>query len=493
MEADKLTRCGETKTPMQQHGKSARTRKTRLFVTYMIMTLAVTAISAICIALVLGYRFDVEKGDVELGGLVQLRSFPEKATITFDSEKLAFTTPGKRTVAVGPHSVTMSLKDYQTWQKTFSVQAGELRWLNYARLVPTNITTNALKEFPSVTSALPSPDKKWFVVQAAADKPEFTLVDLREKVPVFTTLTLPATSYTTVEGQPHAFSLVEWDFGAKYVLVKHTTGTVTEFIRLDRSNPTAAVNITSKLGVTVQDIHFSGTSGNVYYALQDGTLRRLDSGAGTISQPIQKNVTAFELYKEDTIAYTRTEGLSTVVGLLYNDKLTRVATYPADQPVLVDVSSYFSDTYVVAMRGTKIDTYFNPQSKSESKRLASVTTPQTNSWVHFANSGRFIVAGNGSQFTTHDYETHETYSVNLPGTASDPTKPLQWLDDFYMVSTANNDIRLTEFDGGNQHVIASVVPGTAMTLSDDAKFLYSLTKSHAGGVVFQQSLMTVGD
>ncbi len=478
---------------MQQHGKSARTRKTRLFATYLAMTLAVAAISFVCIALVLGYRFDVEKGDVELGALVQLRSFPEKATINFDGEKLSFTTPGKRSVAVGTHSVTMSLKDYQTWQKTFTVQAGELRWLNYARLVPSKIVTNSLKEFPSVTGALPSPDKKWFIVQTVAEKPEFTLVDLREKTPVFTSLVLPSNSYTTVEGQPHAFSLVEWDFGARYVLVKHTTGTVTEFLRVDRTNPTATVNVTGKLGVTVQDIHFSGTSGNAYYALQDGTLRRLDSGAGTISQPIQKGVTAFELYKEDTIAYTRNEGLSTIVGLLYNDKLTRVATYPADQPVMIDVSSYFSDTYVAVMRGTKIDTYFNPQIKSESKRLASITTPQTNSWVRFANSGRFVVTGNGSQFTTHDYETHETYSVNVPGTAGDPTKPLQWLDDFYMVSTANNDIRLTEFDGGNQHVISSVLPGSYMTLSDDGKFLYSLTKSQAGGVVMQQSLMTVGD
>ncbi len=457
------------------------------------MTLAVASISAVCIALVLGYRFDVEKGDVELGGLVQLRSFPEKANITFDGEKLSFTTPGKRTVAVGSHAVTMSLKDYQTWQKTVSVQAGELRWLNYARLVPSNITTNPLKDFPTITSAVPSPDKKWFMLQVAAEKPEFTLVDLREKTPVFTTLTLPAGSYTAVEGQPHTFALIEWDFGARYVLVKHTVGAVTEYLRIDRTDATSVVNVTGKLGVTVQDIHFSGTSGNVYYALQDGSLRRLDSGAGTISQPIQKGVTAFELYKEDTIAYTRTAGTNTIVGLLYNDKLTRVATYPADMPVLVDVSSYFSDTYVVVMRGTKIETFFSPQSKSQSKRLASVTTPQTNSWVRFANSGRFIVAGNGSQFTTHDYETHETYNVNLPGTAADPTRPLQWLDDFYMVSTANSDIRLTEFDGGNQHVIASVLPGSSMTLSDDGKFLYSLTKSQTGSIVFQQSLMTVGN
>jgi hypothetical protein len=201
---------------MQQHGQSPRKRKLMLYFTYGVMTTAVALISAVCIFLVLGYRFDLKSGDVEQGALLQFRSFPSAATITLDRETLSFVTPGKRNVDAGQHSVSMQRDGYKTWQKTFTVKASELRWLNYARLVPETIKTTAPKEFTALADALPSPDKKWLLIQQAADKAEFTLVDIRDdEKPVFSQIVLPASSYTQRDGQPHQFSLEEWDFGAR--------------------------------------------------------------------------------------------------------------------------------------------------------------------------------------------------------------------------------------------------------------------------------------
>ena len=97
---------------MQQHGKSPRKRKLALYFTYGVMTTAVVLISAVCIFLVLGYRFDLKNGDVEQGALLQLRSFPVGAAITLDNETLSFVTPGKRNVDVGEHTITMKLRGY---------------------------------------------------------------------------------------------------------------------------------------------------------------------------------------------------------------------------------------------------------------------------------------------------------------------------------------------------------------------------------------------
>ena len=286
---------------MQQHGQSPRKRKLLLYFTYGVMTTAVALISTICIFLVLGYRLDLKSGDVEQGALLQFRSFPSGATITLDRETLSFVTPGKRGVDAGEHTVTMQLDGYKTWQKTINVKASELRWLNYARLVPETIRTTATKEFPSISDAVPSPDKKWFLIQPAADKPEFTLVDLRDdEKPVFSQLVLPPTSYTQKDDQTHHFSLEEWDFGARYALIKHVTGDATEYLRIDRTDIDNTVNVSSKLGINISDIHFSGTSGSVFYALENGSVRRLDSGAGTISQPLVKDVESCFPYKNNT-------------------------------------------------------------------------------------------------------------------------------------------------------------------------------------------------
>src|SRR5687767_1631392 len=145
---------------MQQHAQSPKKRKVVLYFTYGVMTMAVAIISAVCIFLVLGYRFDFKNGDVEQGALLQFRSFPSGATINLNNETLSFVTPGKRNVDVGNHTVTMKLRGYHEWQKQFTVKASELRWLNYARLVPETLTTTNLKEFPAVAGMLPSPDKK---------------------------------------------------------------------------------------------------------------------------------------------------------------------------------------------------------------------------------------------------------------------------------------------------------------------------------------------
>lgn len=457
------------------------------------MTVAVAAISAVCILLVLGYRFNAKNGDVEQGALLQLRSYPDAATISIDGEALSFKTPGKYNIGVGKHTVNMTLDGYQSWQKTVTVKAGELRWLNYARMVPTELQTSTAKEFPLVADEQPSPDHKWMLIQTATDKPEFTLVDLRDtKKLVYTPFTLPATSYNVHDGQTSTFSVAEWDFGARYVLVKHTEGDMVEYLRVDRTDPTQTVNISSKLGLTIQDIHFSGTSGNVFYALDaDGALRKLDSGAGTISQPIVSDVASFRLFKTSTLSYVKKPVDHHIgVGIIVDGKARRIATYDDTVPVFADINEYYNDSYLAVGRGTTVVIYKNPE-QNDTEKLVTLTTASAIAWLRLSSNGRFMVAGTGSQFTSYDLETSEQADVNLPGTAADTSEPLQWLDDYYLVSTTNNDVHLTEFDGTNQHIITSTIPGYAVTISGDAKYLYSIGRTESGSYALQATQMVI--
>lgn len=455
------------------------------------MTTAVALISAVSIFFVLGYRIDFKNGDVEQGALLQLRSYPVGASITLDNEALSFTTPGKQTVDAGSHTVSMNLKGYRTWKKTITVKASELRWLNYARLVPQTVETTVEKEFVELASAMPSPDRKWILVQPSAIKPDFTIVDIRDRnAPVYSDIVLPVGSYTEAPGHAHHFSIVEWDFGSRYLLVKHVVDNTTEYLRVDRTDVAKTLNVTSKLGVDVQDIHFSGSSGSVFYALESGTIRKLDSGAGTISQPLVKDVSAFQLFKTDIMSYVKQPIDDRVgVGVIVNDKAVRVATYDSTVPIYTDINEYFNDYYLSVGRGTSVTVYKNPES-SHRTELATVPSASAISWLRFSSNGRFVVAGTGSQFVSYDLETAGKKDVNLPGTAIDPSKPLQWLDDYYLVSSADNDLRITEFDGTNRQVITSALPGFPVTLDHDGRMLYSFGKTQAGNYALQASAMT---
>lgn len=479
---------------MQPHTPNRKRRALAIrFFTYGVMTLATAAISIVCILLVMGYRLDFTKHSVSQGALVQFMSFPSGATITFDNQVLSFLTPGKRNVDVGQHKVAYSLDGYREWSKTVNVKAGELRWLNYARLVPQSVTTSTVHEFPVVSGNLPSPDRKWMAIYGAADKPELTIVDARDsKNPKLQNITIPAAAYTAVPGQASSFSIVEWDFSGKFLLLRHVVGDKTEFITLDRTKPEDAKNITARLSIALSDVHFSGTSGQVFYGLEGTDVRKLDLGAGTISEPIASKVTNFNLYKTSTLGYVSNKNDRISVGTSIDGQSSEVRSYDSTEPVLTDVSSYFSDYYVAVARGTKVEVVKNPvgDGADARKTVASFDVPAGIKWLQFSNSGRFVVAGSGGQFVTYDMETKEQFAVNLPGVAPDLTRPLQWLDDYYLVSTYDKNLRISEFDGGNQNVITDVEPGTAVTTSDDGKFMFSIART-TNGYALQSSKMTV--
>lgn len=472
---------------------SPRRRKLVLFFTYGVMTAAVIAISTICLLLVLGYRFDFTARTVEQGGLLQFRSVPEGAKISLNGQELSFVTPGKRNVDVGTHEVRMYRSGYRDWAKTVTVRAGELRWLNYARLIPKEVTTTSVREFPTLADEKPSPDRKWIALLPAADKPELVIADIRTSKVAFTPLALPAGSYTAAaEGQTHAFSIVEWDFGSRYILLKHVTGDKTEFIRVDRTNPVTTQNLTTLFSVALTDVHFSGTSGNLFYGLETTNVRKLDSGAGTISQPLIKDVTRFMLYKTDTIAFTTHTGRTIGAGVYVDQKAYIVRTYDDTVPVLAEVTSYFSKNYMAVSRGTKVELIKEPElSKGSSAATPKLDLPAGVQWLRFGASGRFVAAGNGTQYALFDIETNEKFTVNLPGTAADTSKPLQWLDDYSLVSSADKDLRITEFDGGNQQVIIDAEPGYAVTLSDDGELLYSVARTQSGSFNLQATKLRI--
>lgn len=455
------------------------------------MTLTTILISAICILLVLGYQFDFSKRTVEQGGLLQFRSFPSGATIGLDGANLPFVTPGKRNVDAGTHTVNMSLKGYRPWAKTVSVKPGELLWLNYTRFVPQSITTTQLREFPKLAAILPSPDRESILLLPDAAAATLQLADIRDANDVtFTTLKLDPTVYTSVAGQPHKFSLQEWGFDSRYVIVKHTTGKTTEFLRVDTRDVANTVNVTKTLGLPLSKIHFSGTSGNVFYILSSGNLRRVDIGNKTISAPLVEAVTTFSMYGDDTIAYTAKAPKEYVAGIYRDGRSTVVARHNTAAPLSVAVTEYFSRVYLAVGRDKRVDIYVDPQNGKDSNKVIELDVLHKVAWVDFSNNGRFLVAGNGSDFMTYDVEKKESFTATLPK-ARLSNAPFSWLDDFYFVSTGGSDLRISEFDGTNQQFITDVTPGFEATLGADGEALYSVTRLANGKYAMQSSQMVI--
>ncbi|HET6622763.1 MAG TPA: PEGA domain-containing protein [Candidatus Saccharimonadales bacterium] len=452
------------------------------------MVVSTLLISALCILLVLGYRFNLTKHTVTQGGLLQFDSQPASANIEVDGQAMSFKTPGKRNVAAGQHAVSMTLDGYRPWSKTVGVKAGQLVWLNYTRFVPTNINTSSIKNFKNLSQLLASPDQEWLALWNDKKTAELVLVDIsNSNQQEFTDIKLPSKVVTGSKQQQ--FRLQEWDFGSRYLLIDHSFKGGHDFILLDRENPDQAVNLNNRFGLDIDSIHFADTSGSSFYVMADGDLRRLDLANKTISAPLVKQAVSFTPYGDANLSYVAKTDSGYDVGVLREGEVKQVAHYETKQTVVSSLTKYFGHNYLAVGVGDEVVIYKDPFSESVQPPLRRIKLSFSISWLDYASNGRFLLAGNGDEFMTFDGDTKTIYQGSLDGIRQD-NRPFLWLDDYHFVSTGGERLRMIEFDGANPEFITTAEPGFDAALSSDGELLFSVVK-HSDSYSLQASRLVI--
>jgi hypothetical protein len=478
---------------------SKRAKLAIRFFTYGVMTVASVVLTGFLVFVALGYRLDKDF-NFSQGGLVQFRSFPSSADVTVDGKRQNFHTPDKLNIAAGQHAVTMALNGYHTWSKAVDLAPGQLLWLNYARLIPNSITTNTLKEYASVSTTLPSPDRHWLIMQLKSNEPDYMLVDYSdEKKPQYTDFRLPDGLFTKKDGKYGTFRLVEWDLQSKYVLIEHNNGDVTEFARVDRGKPADAVNLTKLFSLDIKQAHFSGSNANTIFAKTDDVLRRLDIGGPTASAAFVTGLRDFMVYGEDTIAFTQVQDKTTgdqatrqqIVGVYKGGKITPVREFGVDKQIKIAYNEYDNHSYLAITEGStaNVDVIRDATATGTSKEasvFAQFNIGEAARYLSFSNNGRMIVAQHGNEFGTYDIETAKTYLKTLSFGSKD-TPQLKWLDDYYLWSDDGGTLRIFEFDGANDHEITTVAKGYDVMLSSNGKQLLSIGKNDVTHSVLLQA------
>jgi hypothetical protein len=473
----------------------------RRIITYTVMVLAVLVIVAGTILFILGYRLDGDKGRLEQGALVQFDSLPTGADVLIDGTSIHANTTSKQSVVAGVHAFKMQKYGYQDWSKTLNVKAGTLEWLDYVRLVPTNLPTQSVENYPTVYGEKASPDYKWVLVQEKADTPTFQLVDLRSQTVKSSTITVPTSVYTdaTTEGVTHSFAIESWDTDGRYVIVKHTYNDKSEYIVVDTQDVATSVNVSQLLSISLTELKFSGTSGNVLYGLSDGVVRKLDLSSATISRGLVTNVSSFNMFDTNIITYTGADPANTahqVAGIYREgDEASHILRTVDDltTPLTIAATQYYSDDYVAISEGLKVTVlkgnYPSPSDVASAslKPYDEFKTSANIDSTSFSETGDHLVVQSGLNFTSYEVEYMRRTDATVTTSETTP-HTLQWLDDAYLWAVYDGHLSIREFDGTNTHVIMGMEPGFDATLSQNGKYLYGMAKS-ANGYQLQRVTM----
>jgi hypothetical protein len=474
------------------HQPSKRKQLIRRIASYGFMSLAVVVLVTVLVFVMLGYRYNGNDGKIEQGGLVQFDSQPNGANVTIDGKLFSTRTPSKSTLTSGSHAITIGRSGYNTWEKTVGVVPGSVLWLNYARLVPTNLPTENVADFSTVSSTSVSTDNKWMAIKEKPETPEITLADISSDKITTAKLSIPADLYTQpAQGKTQSFSLSDWDAGSRYLIVKHIyNGNQAEWLVVDTRDASLTKNVTKLLDIDAAKLVFSGNDSNILYAQIGSDVRKINMSAATLSRPLVSHVAEFSIFDQTTIVYTTSFDATTKTRSVgyYKDGdptsyVIRSFNDDGKKQLHIALGRYFGDMYEAVAYGDTVtvlrgDLPTTPTQAAKLKELATATIKGGAKYLSIKTEGRFIVAQNGATYTTYDLELKKETTTKLKGSAA-VTKKLEWIDGYMLWSDQNGTLRLYEFDGANQHDIMPVAPGYEVTLSPSEKYLYGIVKDGA--------------
>ena len=437
---------------------------------------------------ILGYRLDGLNGRLEQGALVQFESVPAGARVSVDDQYIN-DTPTKRSLLAGDRTFMLERDGYRPWTKTITLEAGTLLWLDYVRLIPQNLQRTVISEYDTVTAMKTSANLRSIALKNAAYEPQFTYVDIRNREVSAESITIPTALYTTASSRDtiRSFVLHEWDANGRYILVEHRIGDTSEWLVIDVEDVGRSVNITRLLDIELSDIQFAGTSGNVFFALTNGAVRKLDLANATISRSVIQNVSSFQVYDTNIVSY---------VGADPEDRSKRVAGLYRDgdrEPVIVyrsqnesprlsiDTSRYFNDRYIAIADNTVVTVYRGdlPASEADVENLAVIETIPTTGTVtnlSFSPSGNHLVAQSGPTFIGYEVEYDRVHEASIAST-EETFRALRWLDGALLWAVQDGMLSFREFDGANFNSIMPAVAGFDVTLSQNGRYLYAITKT----------------
>ena len=475
------------------HDRNHKSRQTvRLVLVYLSMVSLIIVTVVLAMFFLMGYRLDFNSGSVKQRALLQFDSSPSGAIVQVDDNTVLSKTPNKAMVSSGIHEVSISRDGYKTWHKLISVEAGSVSWLNYAILVPSEPKIEISEQYDSLYKSLAAPNKKAILVQKQVDKPTFEFIDISGNKVKTTSLTIPMNSYSQSEQSDvsHTFQATGWDKNSRFVLIRHTNGQNLEWLLLDIQNPSATINISTLLGITIDDIVFDGTDGNKFYILSVGTIRSINLKDETISRVLVNNVDSFQ-YGDRASALTyvgktdsrdalivgsyRPNDSSPVILARFSDLSTsiKIATVNYDD---IDYLAIATNQEVSFMKGV-FPTAINSSSDSFKTAVTLEVKHEVNS-LDFSPNDKYLLIQSGSYFATYDLEykvlNRSAVAVGNFGVG------LGWLARGYLWSINDSKLTIRQFDGTNVHELGSALVGYDAVMTEDLRYIYSFCQTNEG-------------
>ncbi|HVX57849.1 MAG TPA: PEGA domain-containing protein [Candidatus Saccharimonadales bacterium] len=485
-----------------------------LLVGYVLVGLAI--VIGTLVLLYQAYGFGLGKnGTVIQNGLFFFSSQPHPANIYVNGTLKSVKTNTRLSLPAGIYHITLSRDGYRDWQREIALDGGSVEHFDYPFLIPKTLSPKRVTAYNAAPGTmLQSPDRRWLLVQQPGTLTQFDVYDLKNPDKAPTQLGLPDNLLTKAANPAsESWQLGEWADDNQHVLLQHLYDGKSEYVLLDRSDPTQSVNLDAALNLSPTDpirLTLDNKKYNQYYVyraataqLQKTTLK--DAAAGAAAQPFLEHVLSYQSYSDDTMLYVTDNGApagKVLLKLRVGSKTYTIHNFPAGSPYLVDLTEYSGDLYVTASAANENKVYIykdpigqltaNPGRLPAPIQVLHVTAPN---YLSFSDSAQFIVAENGTEFGVYDIENEQAYHYTSSHPLDAPQPHATWMDGDRLMYVSGGKLLMFDYDNANQQVLVNADSRFEPAFTPDFKFLYNLAPAPAAGQVDldRTSLLTPAD
>ena len=482
-------------------------KKTRRHTILLIAGYILIGIAIIISTIVLVYQangFGVNgKGQVVQNGLVFLSSQPNPARVYLNGELASQQTNTRLSIPAGRYNIQLKRDGYRDWQRSVSVQGGDVQNFDYPFLFPSQLDTETAAQLPEKPAlATQSRDRKWLLVMRNTTASDFIVYDLSDISQPAVSLALPAGVVTSgVEGS--AWELVHWSNNNRHSLLKHSWSTGSEYILVDRAKPEESANLNTLLGMAPTDLRLIDNKHNRYHILDEaGTLSTATLEDPTLTPQIQ-GVLSFKSYGSRTVLYATPisdDPGKVQIAMLVGDTTTNIRQLPSGTTYLLDIAGYRGAQYVVMGASSEgmVYVYKDPidQINDETKfpsasRALKVANPTE---VGFSPNAQYMFVQSGTTFGIYDLFLKRAYVYTVNHPMDQPQAHAEWMDGNHLSYISKGSLLAFDYDRRNQQVLMPADPSFGAFFAPDYENVYSIVAAENGDTVLTNTaLRTLAD
>jgi PEGA domain len=473
--------------------KKKKQKKARIMFMYALLGVAIAIATVVMVYLVNGYTVDRQTGEVVQNSLLYLDTKPESAEIYINGEKQRGRTDARLVLPAGSYKVEMKRDGYRTWNRDLLLEGAKLRRLTYARLIPEKIDTElgvGLASAPNMVTQ--SIDKRWLVHAFAESPLLMRVIDLERPVIQVIDIQLPLNLLTAPVGG--VWEVIDWADDDKTFLARYTTATATEYVLINREDPSQSKNIQKLFPTTIfthvelrarkndQLYLFDKTSGDVFRGLVTNPNLEL----------VQSNVVDFMPYEDDIFLFISTnnaaEGM-VVANLQYGSETLKLREIKKSDAGYLLAISKLGNSLVMGVGSraeNRVAVYNDPVNALKKNDFSTLPVPTTVLKVEnpqellISADSSIIVAHGGKSFASHEFEADRSYNYSIDANLDEGSK-LRWLDGQHLSFSIAGKQHIMDFDGSNHHEIFAGSASLGSFVDKDFDFLFSYLEPEVVG------------